>query len=82
MKIKDVYYTCNHLSFNAINQKGDYKVIVIPSSLFSFIFRLATQKKENVIFLLISLMVNKLCRKHSFLQLDRSIRDSVRRTIR
>ena len=27
-------------------------------------------------------MVNKLCRKHSFLQLDRSIRDSVRRTIR
>ena len=75
-------YTCSYLSLNAINQKGDYKVIVIPSSLFPFIFRLATQKKENVIFLLISFMVNKLCRKHSFLQLDRSIRDSVRRTIR
>ena len=72
VKIKDVYYTCNYLRFNATNQKGDYKVIVIPSSLFPFIFYFGWRhtKKENVIFLLKPLMVNKLYRKHSFLQLN------------
>ena len=85
VKIKDVYYTCNYLRFNATNQKGDYKVIVIPSSPFPFIFYFGwrhTKKRKCDFFLLKPLMVNKLCRKHSFLQLDRSIRDSVRRTIR
>ena len=46
VKIKNVYYTCSYLSFNALNQKGDYKVIVIPSSLF-FIYISAGDTKKR-----------------------------------